>query len=167
MRRVLTIAAAAAVLVGGTAVRAATTTTTFQVSATVLKTCAVSAGPLAFGNYTPGTGNVPGTTTINVNCTKNTAYTVALDKGTTAGGTIAQRLMAGGGNTLQYNLYTTAAYTTVFGDGTSGSATQAGTGNGVNVANATTVFGQLPDNATNQGAVPGAYTDTITVTVTY
>jgi spore coat protein U-like protein len=25
----------------------------------------------------------------------------------------------------------------------------------------------LPDNATNQAAVPGNYTDTITVTVTY
>jgi len=32
---------------------------------------------------------------------------------------------------------------------------------------AVTVFGQLPDNATNQAAVPGSYSDTITVTVTY
>jgi len=30
-----------------------------------------------------------------------------------------------------------------------------------------TVFGQLPDNAFNQGAPSGNYTDTITVTVTY
>jgi len=29
------------------------------------------------------------------------------------------------------------------------------------------VFGQVPDTATNQAAVPGNYTDTITVTVTY
>jgi len=167
MRRIVTIAAAAAVLAGGATVRAATTTTTFQVSATVLKTCLVSASPLAFGNYTPGSGNVAGQTTVNVNCTKNTAFTVALDKGTTAGGTIGQRLMASGANTLQYNLYTTNAYTTIFGDGTGGSSTQAGTGSGVATANALTVFGQLPDNATNQAAVPGAYTDTITVTVTY
>ena len=167
MRRIVTFAAAAAVLVGSNGVHAATATTTFQVSATVLKTCAVSAGPLAFGNYTPGGGAVAGQTTVNVNCTKTTAYTVALNAGTTAGGTIAQRLMAGGGNTLQYNLYTTNTYTTLFGDGTSGSVTEAGTGSGVNVANALTVFGQLPDNATNQAAVPGAYTDTITVTVTY
>jgi len=167
MRRIMTFAAAAAVLVGSNGAHAVTATTTFQVSATVLKTCAVNAAALAFGNYTPGGGAVAGQTTVNVNCTKTTAFTVALDKGTTAGGAIAQRLMASGGNTLQYNLYTTNTYTTIFGDGTAGSVTEAGTGNGVNVANALTVFGQLPDNATNQAAIPGAYTDTITVTVTY
>ena len=43
----------------------------------------------------------------------------------------------------------------------------AGTGAGVATANAVTVFGQLPDSAANQAAVPGSYTDTITVTVTY
>ncbi|MBS0399895.1 MAG: spore coat protein U domain-containing protein, partial [Proteobacteria bacterium] len=41
------------------------------------------------------------------------------------------------------------------------------TGAGVATANAMTVYGQLPDSATNQAAVPGAYSDTITVTVTY
>jgi spore coat protein U-like protein len=30
-----------------------------------------------------------------------------------------------------------------------------------------TVYGQLPDNAFNQGAPSGNYSDTITVTVTY
>jgi spore coat protein U-like protein len=37
----------------------------------------------------------------------------------------------------------------------------------VATANTVTVFGQLPDNAANQAAVPGSYSDTITVTVTY
>jgi spore coat protein U-like protein len=41
------------------------------------------------------------------------------------------------------------------------------TGTGVGTANAVTVFGQLPDSATNQAAVAGSYTDTITVTITY
>jgi spore coat protein U-like protein len=40
-------------------------------------------------------------------------------------------------------------------------------GAGVATANDVTVFGQLPDSAANQAAVPGSYTDTITVTVTY
>ena len=75
--------------------------------------------------------------------------------------------MAFGANTLQYNLYTTAAFTTVFGDGTGASQTEPGTGAGIATAVTFTVFGQLPDNATNQAAVPGGYTDTITVTVTY
>ena len=102
-----------------------------------------------------------------MNCTKSTGYTVALNGGTTTGGTVAQRLMANGANTLQYNLYTTNTYTTIFGDGTGTSVTQAGTGSGVNTANTLTVYGQLPDSATNQAAVPGSYTDTVQVTVTY
>jgi len=167
MRRVLIATAAGAALLGGATANAATTTTTFQVSATVLKTCSVNATALAFGNYTPAAGAVTGSSTVNVLCTKTTPFTVALNGGTTAGGTIAQRLMANGANTLQYNLFTTNAYATVWGDGTGTSVTQAGAGNGLASAVAYTVYGQLPDNATNQAAVPGAYTDTITVTVTY
>ena len=74
--------------------------------------------------------------------------------------------MTNGTDTLQYNLYTTAAFATLFGDGTTGS-TMPGTGTGLATAVAVTVFGSLPDNATNQGVSTGAYTDTINVTVTY
>jgi spore coat protein U-like protein len=80
---------------------------------------------------------------------------------------LAQRLMASGVNTLQYNLFTTVGATTIFGDGTGGTGTGSGTGAGVATAQNLTVFGQLPDSATNQAAVPGAYADTITLTVTY
>lgn len=167
MRKILTAAVAGTLLLAGSQADALTATTTFQVTATVLKTCQVNAATLAFGNYTPGAGTVSGTTTVNVLCTKTTPYTVALNAGSTGGSTFAQRLLANGVNTLQYNLYTTNTYATVWGDGSGTTATQAGAGAGLATANALTVFGQLPDNATNQNAVPGAYTDTITVTVTY
>ncbi len=167
MRTILKSAIAGAVLLAASQAGALTTTSTFQVSATVLKTCSVSSAALGFGNYTPGSGNVVSSSVVNVNCTKTTPFTVALNGGTTTGGTIAQRLMANGANTLQYNLFTTNTYTTVWGDGTGTSVTQAGTGAGLATASALTVFGQLLDNATNQAAVPGAYTDLITVTVTY
>jgi spore coat protein U-like protein len=146
---------------------AATTGTSFSVTETVLSTCSATATTLAFSPYTPGGGAVANNSTISVKCTKNTPFTVALNGGTTTGGTIAQRLLAQGTNTLQYNLFTTAAFTQVFGDGTGTSKTVAGTGAGVATAATLTVFGQLPDNATNQAAVAGNYTDTITVTVTY
>jgi len=149
------------------AANSATTTTTFAVTETVQTTCSATATTLAFSPYTPGGGVIANNSTISVKCTKNTPYTIALNGGTTAGGTIAQRLMASGANTLQYNLFTTAAFGQVFGDGSGTSKTVAGTGAGVATANAVTVFGQLPDNATNQAAVPGNYTDTITVTVSY
>ena len=167
MRRVLIATAAGAALLAGGSALAVNTTTTFQVSATVLKACSVSATALSFGNYTPAAGAATGSSTVNVLCTKTTPFTVALNGGTTAGGTVAQRLLANGANTLQYNLFTTNAYATVFGDGTGTSVTQAGAGLGLGTAVPFTVYGQLPDNVTNQGAVPGAYTDTITVTVAY
>ena len=72
-----------------------------------------------------------------------------------------------GANTLQYNLCTRNACATIFGDGTGTAVTQAGTGAGVGTAQTVTVHGQLPVDATNQAAVPGSYTDTIQVTVSY
>jgi spore coat protein U-like protein len=166
MHKILIATLTAGVMAGGAA-QSATTTTTFAVTATVQATCSATATPLAFGAYTPGAGAVTNNSTISVKCTKNTPYTVALNAGSTTGDAYTQRLMASGANTLQYNLYTTAAFGTVFGDGTPGSATIAGTGAGVATANTVTVYGQLPDSATNQAAVPGSYSDTITVTVSY
>lgn len=157
--------AGALAMVAGTA-GAATRTTTFGVSATVNPNCLVSAQALNFGGY-DGTAARSATSDITVRCSSGTTYAVGLSTG---GGTFAQRLLAGSGsNTLQYNLYTTLAASTVWGDGTLGTGTVAGTGAGMAIANAQThtVYGVLPDNAFNQGAPSGSYTDSITVTVTY
>jgi spore coat protein U-like protein len=151
---------------------AATTTGTFTVAATVLKACTVSATNINFGNYTPGGGALTGNSTISVKCTRSTPYTVALNAGSTTGGSLAQRLMGYGADTLQYNLYTSNAFSTVFGDGTGGSGTGAGAGVGLGAAAQTyTAYGRLVDSTANQNAAPNAaattYADTVTVTVTY
>ena len=166
MRKILTATMAAAALAASGTASAAVATTTFGVSATVLKTCSVAAAALGFGNYTPAGGALAANTTVNVKCTKGTTFTVALNGGTTAGGTITQRLMSNGTDTLQYNLYTTAGFATIFGDGTLG-VTVPGTGTGLATAVAVTVFGSLPDSVPNQAVATGAYADTISVTVTY
>jgi spore coat protein U-like protein len=168
MHKILTATLAAGVMAAGVA-QSATTPASFQVTANVQTTCSASAATLAFGAYTPGAGALTGNTNITVKCTKNTPFTVSLNAGSTTGDAFAQRLLANGANTLQYNLYTTSALATVFGDGSTGSATVAGTGAGVATVNAVLVpvFGQLPDSTANQAAVPGNYADTIAVTVTY
>jgi spore coat protein U-like protein len=143
-------------------------TTNIAISATVVKNCTVGATGVAFGNYYPTAGALAANSTISVSCTKTTPFTVTLNKGTTGGGTIAQRLMTdGGGNTLQYNLYTTGGFATVFGDGTGGSATAVGAGNGMGNPVTITAFGSLPDSGANQAVPPGNYTDTVTVSVAY
>jgi len=167
MRRVLITAAVAAVLAGGTAVSSATTTTptSFSVTATVLATCnAATAATLAFPNYTPGGGNQFGSTLVNVYCTNGTPFHVSLNAGGT--GSMTNRIMLSGTNTLLYNLWTDGGYGTVFGDGTNSSATVAGSGAGIGTAVQVKVWGQLLDSL-NLAAAPGSYTDSVQVTVIY
>jgi spore coat protein U-like protein len=143
----------------GTA-QAATATTTFQVTATVQATCLISATNLAFGTYT---GVVTSSTsTITVTCTNTSPYNVGLDPGTATGATVTTRKMSGpGGALLAYALYQDAAHTKNWGI-TVGTDTVSGTGNGN--TQALTVFGQV---GAGQFVAPGAYTDTITATITF
>jgi spore coat protein U-like protein len=138
---------------------AATATSTFAVTATVQATCLISATTLAFGTYTgvAATGN----STITVTCTNTSPYNVGLSAGLATGATVTTRKMQNGVNLLAYGLFRDAAFTQNWGI-TIGTDTQAGTGNGA--AQAITVFGQLP---ANQFVTPGAYSDTITATITF
>jgi spore coat protein U-like protein len=169
MRKILTATLAAGAMAAGVA-QAGTATTSFAVNASVPAVCNVStAAALVFAPYTPTLGNKTNTIVIAVKCTKGTSFSVALDQGKTTGGTITQRLMAGVAfptNTLQYNLYQDSLFTTLFGDGTTGSKFS-GTGVGLSTAVTVTAYGNLPDNATNQLAVPDSYADTVNVTVGY
>jgi spore coat protein U-like protein len=156
----------AAGLIAATSAFAATTTTTFQVTANVAAQCNVSAANLAFGAVDPLGGNVDQSTTVTVKCTKNSAYTVGLNAGATAGATIAQRLMANGADTMQYNLYTDAGRATVWGNTAAAPAWVSGTGAGLGTAQVLTVYGRVPTGQTNLAV--GSYTETaVTVTVTY
>jgi spore coat protein U-like protein len=162
----------ATVLLGAASpVHAGSATGSFTASALVNKNCLVTATPLNFGTYAPTGGALKVNSTINVNCTKGTLFTVALNAGTTSGTSFSQRLLkngtSGDSDTLQYNLYTSGTYASVWGDGTAGSQTVSGTGVGVLTSVAETVYGQLVDSVANQNVSPGTYTDTITVTVTF
>ncbi|WP_207553674.1 spore coat U domain-containing protein, partial [Teichococcus deserti] len=150
----------AATLVTPAAAQTTTATSSFQVTATVLKLCSVTATNLAFGDYTP-TAASDQTSTLTVLCTTNTPYTIALNLGTAASATARAMTSAGTSTTLNYVLYRDASRTAVWGE-TTGTDTQAGTGTGTNQA--ITVYGRVP---ANQRPQPGSYTDTVTVTLTY
>jgi len=155
------------VMAFGRTASAGTRTTQLLVQTTVVSGCSISAAPFAFGNYTPGQGAVAATSLIKIACTAGTIFGVGLNGGTTAGGTIAQRLLGNGTYTLQYNLYTSSAYTAVWGDGSGNSQVRIGTGTGVGTPVTWTLYGLLPDNAANQAAAVGHYSDTILVVMTY
>lgn len=157
----LAIAAGFAILCG--AAHAATTTSTFQVTLTITAQCTiVSASTLAFGSNGVISANIDQSSTLNVQCTNTTPYNIGLNVGTGAGATVATRLMTGPASaTVAYSLYTTTGRTVVWGN-TVGTDTVAGTGNGA--SQAFTIYGRVPVQTT---PAPGAYADTVTVTVTY
>jgi spore coat protein U-like protein len=161
---IATISAAVLLALAGSA-QAGQKTTTFNVSASVASNCVVSATNLGFGAY-DGSAALTGTSGVTVKCTNGVGYDVKLSAG---GGSYATRLLTDGSNTLEYNLYTSAANTTVWGNGTSSTGTVPWTGTGLSSAGeyTHTVYGTLPNNATNQTAPVGSYGDTITVTVDY
>lgn len=138
---------------------AATATTTLAVSATVVNSCSITVGNLLFGNYS--TADVTGQSTITLTCTNGATYTIAADKG--VNGTLAQRIMKSGTNSLNYNLYTDSARTIIWGDGTSSTVTIAGTGTGT--SQTINVYGKIPAGQNTVKA--GSYTDTVNVTISY
>jgi len=159
--RFIVACVAAATLASATpASFAATASASLTISASVLASCTVVGSAIAFGAYTQSVVNQTGT--ITVQCTNGTAYNVGLDAGTGSGATVSSRKMsAAGGGTLNYSLYRDAARSSNWGS-TIGTDTLIGTGSGL--AQTLTVYGQIP---AAQTPLAGAYSDTVTVTVTY
>jgi spore coat protein U-like protein len=136
-------------------------TASIPVSATVIASCTITASSITIGNYAAGTTAATTLTgTVTPTCTNTTPYEITMSDGST--GTEAQRLMTDtGGDTLNYNIYSDAAFTTIWGDGTSGTAP---TGTGTGAAVATSYYVNVP---AAQYVTPGAYSDTVTVTVAW
>jgi spore coat protein U-like protein len=119
------------------------------------------ASALAFGRYDPlATAPLDSTASIEFRCPRGQITRVTLDTG--GSGRFAWRELRQGAEVLRYNLYLDAARTTIWGDGTDGSA--AGPGQLSTAAGVTTawVFARVP---AGQDVAPGTYVDTIRVTV--
>jgi len=135
--------------------------------------CSINAPLLNVGNYNPA--NPAPTTaigTVSVACNSvplNTAvvsYNVTMSTGSS--GTYASRTLMNGLRALQYNIYTTNAYTTVWGNTTGGT---------VAITDGYILLLHGGERRINypchvrinalQNVPPGTYTDTIIVTVTF
>lgn len=133
---------------------------TFSVLASVGSDCTVSAAPLVFPTSTGLISvAISGMASLNVTCTNTTAYTVGLGNGTTGTGPAARKMMKGA-DSIIYGLYRDAAFAQPWSAVAGGTAS--GTGSGT--AQTYTVYGQV---AAGQTPPPGAYNDTVGITVTY
>ena len=156
------ITAVAALMLGfaSTVANAATTTTsTFAVTTNVQSNCVISAAPLSFGNYTGAVNNA--TSSVTVTCTNTTPYDIGLNAGTATGATTSTRKMQNGSALLNYLLFSDSPMSKNWGNVI---GTDAVHGTGVGAVQNLTVYGQIP---ASQYVTPGAYSDTITATLTY
>jgi len=140
----------------------------FAVSATVAKSCLVTADPLNFGTVDglPGAANSDNSTKISVTCTTPTTYTVALlpSNGSTIGAGVMSPTggVPGNTDTVAYRLYRDANRSLPWGSVTNGN-TAAGTGTGL--TQSLTVYGRVLGTGVN--VRPDSYRDVVTVNVTY
>ena len=139
-----------------------TVSTTFRVQARVEAVCEVTASDLNFGTYTSQAGApLQGTTLLRATCTPGSSYNVGLNEGTSPGATVNQRKMVSGAQALNYQLYSDASRSRIWGN-TPGTDTVTGVGTGL--AQDHTVFGAVP---AAQVVPAGDYADTITVRIYY
>lgn len=152
-------------------VQAATNTGEMTVTANVETACTVSATPMAFGTVIPGIVKET-TATVTANCTNGTAYTLDLGDGlnhTTDGGTaggLYRRQMASGTYRLPYVVYIDATRATEIGASAVALnnllTTTVGSGENQDVM----IYGRIKadENTTQE---PGAYADTVIITIAY
>jgi spore coat protein U-like protein len=141
---------------------AGSATATLGVSFTINAACTVSAAPIAFSAQSVLGVPVSQTGSVVVTCSNTSPYNVQLDQGAGASATVTNRLMTGpASGTVASGLYQDAARTVNWGK-TNGADTVAGTGAGG--AQTLTVYGRIMAQTT---PAPGAYADTVNVTVSY
>ncbi len=120
----------------------------------------ITAADLDFGQTPPPGTAIAATSTIAVSCPPQTSWRLGLNDGLNHAG--GSRRMAGSGGYVRYNLYRDPGRTQQWGNAIANSYTHTTAANGSTVT--VTVYGLVP---AQPEAVPGNYSDTVTVTLTY
>jgi spore coat protein U-like protein len=125
--------------------------------------CTLSSAGVAFGTFSGSQVTASGT--IDMNCTGSGTSSFNLKLSTGAAGTYSPRHMTSGANNLNYNVYTDAAHTIIWGDGTGGTSIYNPGSNTLKPPQTFSIpiYGLLPAQAS---PASGSYTDTLTVTIT-
>lgn len=132
----------------------------------ILCSCEIDAAPLTFGAFAP-LDNAPldGAGAIEVSCSGIAALSsISVGIGGGLNGTVAQRKLKSGANLLNYNLYSNAGRTQIWGNSTGGypALTINNTLALLSWNSNTPVYGRI---APATSAPTGAYSDTVTISV--
>jgi spore coat protein U-like protein len=136
-----------------------------------LCSCTFSTGNVVFGSVNPiAIGSTDSTGSVRVSCGGVVGLLIPYKVELSAGGSgnTAARRMSSGAQMMNYGLYSDSARLSNWGDiahGTEVSGFMLLDALGLAPAVTHTVYGRIPSGQTT--TAPGAYADTITVTVTY
>jgi spore coat protein U-like protein len=139
------------------------TTTQMQVSANVVGTCSVNVTDLDFGDISGNLTIVNGQGDITVTCSNGTQYEIILSSGLYWDGSSRNMRNPPDDVNVPYDLYSDAGLTTPWGnysDNEFGGVSDTGSGS----AQSHTVYGEARNS---NNAPPGAFSDTVEVTVSY
>jgi spore coat protein U domain-containing protein, fimbrial subunit CupE1/2/3/6 len=130
------------------------------------KGCSIGATPVAFGSYdtlNPMPADSQGT--VSYSCGTHTERTpiknVQIEMSSGSSGTY-DRAMSGGADRLRYNVFTDAARQTIWGDGSGGTGVVRHSDPQNHQTYTVPVFGRI---VAQQDVLPGAYSDTLIVTI--
>jgi spore coat protein U-like protein len=132
-------------------------TAPFTVNASVVANCLLATADLDFGTAGIIGSNIDAQTQLDITCTPGTGYSIGIDGG--GSHDPDNRLLRSGANTVSYGLYSDPSRTAPWGTDTGKTVDYTGTGAEQQLG----VYGRIPP----QPAAPGAYTDTVVVTITY
>jgi spore coat protein U-like protein len=133
--------------------------TSFQVTATVVKSCNVAASNLNFGTFGDLNTAVAGQTGIDVQCSNGIGYSIGLNGGLSNASNPTQRHMMAGAKAITYGLYQDSHFATPWDN-----ASNVVAGTGTAVSQPYSIYGLVPVQPTPP---TGIYSDTIVVSVTY
>lgn len=139
---------------------AAATSATMTVSAVVEQSCTLDAQPLQFGVLASDAAGAGAASSLAVTCTPDTAFVVTIDGGQYASAGERRMADAVGARFLAYELYSDAARTRVWGASASEGVSATMTGA---TAMSFPVYGRIEAAP----ATAGAYSDVVTVTVSF
>ena len=136
---------------------AALVTAALAPSPAIAVSCSAASSGVSFGSYdTLDPSPLDSAGDVRVTCDSSVPFTVSLNAGS---GPSGARQLSGGSATLNYQLYSDAARTTVWGDDTYGNSVST-SGTDVDLS----VYGRIPGQ---QNVPAGSYSDVLTITISY
>jgi spore coat protein U-like protein len=126
--------------------------------------CEISATPIDFGSYSVFAGSpLDSTGSVKYSCLSNLSkLTIGLSTG--GSNSFDPRALTSGSRNLNYNIFLDAGYSTIWGDGTSGTSQYEDSSVVPGQQVTVTMYGRIP---AMQNVPSGNYSDTLAVTIEF